>query len=716
MANDKDTLKEALDEFDLCVEHETDNRSAALEDIRFALLDEQWPAEIVKQRELEGRPCLTINKTRQFIKQVVNNGRRNKPAIKVHPADSKADPKTAEIISGLIRNIEYTSNADVAYDTGLEFAVAGGFGYWRVTADYADEDSFDMDLGIGRISNPFSVYGDPYSTAADSSDWNTAFITDLLTEELFESKYKGAEKVDWDIGEYAELGENWREGKKIVVAERWKRNEVKKKIVRLSDGRIVQADWYHGAAPEAEGLTIKDILDSMGITVTGERETKGWKVKQQIMSGAEILEENDWLGKYIPIVPIYGEEVNVEGKRYLRSLHRSGKDAQRSFNYWRTTTTELVALAPKAPYIGPVGAFVTDAEKWATANTTSHAFLEYDAVPEAGNMPPQRQPFSGVPAGPLQEALNASDDMKAIFGMYDASMGARSNETSGVAINQRKMQGDMSNFHFIDNQARAIAHTGRILIDLIPHYYSQARIIRVMGLDNKPQNVPINQPIPGTEQMYNLALGKYDLTVSTGPSFASQREEAAYQMTEFIRAFPAAAPLIGDLLAKNQDWPEADEIARRLQSVLPPQVQGQNPQVQQMQQQIQQMSQNMANLGQQLQQEKADKALEARKLDIDAYKAESDRLKVMGGGMTPEQVQIMVMQTIQQVLQSPDVLPMQPMQAMHQMPNGQMMPNAAMPPQMPQGAPPMPPNGPPNPTMNQPQPPQGGFFTPGASQ
>jgi hypothetical protein len=715
MATDKYELKDALEEFDLCVSTEAEPRANALENLRFAKLGEQWPEAIRKQRELEGRPCLTINKQNAFIRQVVNDGRQNKPAIKVHPADDVADPPTAEVMNGLIRNIETTSDAEIAYDTGLDFAVTGGFGYWRVKAEYAHDDTFDQDLKIAAVPNVFSVYGDPYSQGADSSDWNRAFVTELLPKTMFESKYKGAAKVNWEMGEYANLGGNWRDGEQILVAERWTRSEVRKKILKLSDRRVVKEDWYLAKVPGGDGLTNKDVLDAFGITVTGDRETLSWKVKQHIMSGAEVLESNDWPGIYIPIVAVYGDLVNIEGRRYFRSLIDDAKDPQRMFNYWRTTSTELVALAPKAPWVGPAGSFVTDAEKWATANTQTHQFIEYDVVPEAPGASPQRQPFAGVPAGALQEAMNAADDMKAVTGIYDASLGARSNETSGRAIIARQREGDVSTFHFIDNQARAIRHTGRILIDLIPHFYNTERIIRVLGPDKKPSKVRITggdpqRDVDGKTMVYNLALGKYDLTVETGPSFTTKREEAAYQMTEFIRAFPQAAPLIGDMLAKNMDWPEADEIARRLQAMLPPQIQGQNPQVMQMQQQIQQMAQNMANLGQELQQEKNDKALEARKLDIDAYGKETDRLKVLGGGMTPEMVQQMVLQTIQQVMQSPDVLPGAPQQGMHMMPNGQMMPDAAMPPQMPQGG------SPPNPMMNQPKPPPGGFFTPGQGQ
>lgn len=652
-----DILKEALEAFKASSEAEADNRAAALDDLRFARLAEQWPEDVKAQRETEGRPCLTINKLPAFIRQVINDSRQNSPSIKVHPADSVADPDTAEIINGLIRNIEATSDADVAYDTGLDCAVTSGFGFWRINVDYAHDDSFEKDIVIHAVPNQFSIYGDPYSIKADSSDWNTAFVLDTLIKEQFKRKYKGADpKGTWQV-EYNELPAPWGGEDSITIAEYWTRSEVKKSIVQLADGTVMDADRYQ---------TNKEMFDMLGLSVTGDRETRGYKVRQHIMTGAEVLETNDWAGKYIPIIAVYGEEVNVEGRRHLRSLVRDAKDPQRMFNYWRSASTELVALAPKTPFIGPKGAFTTDAEKWATANTKSHAYIEYDGP---AGMPPQRQPFAGVPAGALQEALNASDDIKSIIGIYDAAMGARSNETSGKAILARQRESDVSTFHFIDNLNRSIRHTGRILIDLIPHVYNGARIVRVLGGDDKktPENVQINAPVKlpdGTEKIYDLTSGKYDLTVDTGPSFTTRREEAANQMVELLRAFPQAAPFIGDLLAKNLDWPGADEIGKRLEAMLPPEIKSnseQDPQVQALTQQMEQMKQQGMQLIQQLQAEnqqlKADKSIEAQKVTIDGYNAETNRLKVAQPMMSPDAVQALVVQTLMQILNSPDPNP-----------------------------------------------------------
>ena len=701
--SDKDTLAEALEHFKLSEEAESENRKAWIDDVRFARLGEQWPDGVKRQREIDGRPCLTINRMPAMLRQVVNDARQNKPAIKVHPVDSGAKRETAEILNGLIRNIEYTSNADVAYDTALDHAVTGGFGYFRIDVDYACDDEFDLDIKICRIANPLTVYGDENSTAADSSDWNKAFITELYTESEFEKRWKGAEKSNWESS-YRDLPDGWRDNELVRVAEWWTREEVPAKLLKLSDGMVLYVNEY---------MRIKDILDAQGITVVGERDTKTNKVKQKIISGAEVLEENEWAGKYIPIVPVYGDEVMVEGKRHWISLTRWAKDPQQMFNYWRTASTELVALAPKAPYLGPKGAFNTDANKWATANNVSYPYIEYD-----GAVMPQRQPFAGPPAGALQEALNASDDMKSTMGIYDAALGARSNETSGRAILQRQRESDTATFNYIDNLSRAIRHAGRVMVDLIPKVYNAPRIIRVIHEDGSNESVPINQPftpdqakspqaqayeagktqetVDGLTRIYDVTTGKYDVTCEAGPSFSTKREEAAAQMMELGRMFPPMMQVAGDLLVKNLDWPGADDIADRLKAMLPPQLQGQSPQVMQMRQQMQQMdqmakqavgqlNQQIAQLQQQLQQEKSHDAqamlqadIDRKKLEIDEYNAVTNRMKVTAPAMTPQDIQLLVVQTVRQALEAPQTEQQPP-------PGGFFMPGEQPPPAMPQG-------------------------------
>ncbi|MGB4498529.1 MAG: portal protein [Methylococcaceae bacterium] len=649
--SDEDILEDAKELFERAAEVEADNRREGLEDKRFARLGEQWDDSVKRQREIDGRPCLTINKLPAYIRQVVNDSRQNKPSIRCHPVDSNSDTDTAEILNGLIRNIEYTSNADIAYDTALEDAVTMGFGYWRVSIDYAYDDTFDMDLCIERIANPFSIYGDPDSDCADSSDWNCAFVTELITKDEFESRWKDKDAVNWEG--YEQLSEPWIDGEKVLICEYWKREESTREIVQLSDGSVLDLDEYKKH---------QEVFDMMQVTIINQRETKSHKVTQYILTGAEVLETKEWAGRYIPIVPVYGDEVNVEGKRYFRSLIRDAKDSQRQFNFWRTNATEMMALAPRTPWVGKKGAFNSDIEKWNTANTKNHPFIEYDGIE-----PPMRQAFPQPPVGMIQEAMNANDDIKAIIGIFDAGMGAQGNETSGKAILARQRESDTSTFHFIDNLSRAIRHTGRILVDLIPSVYNNQRVIRILGEDKKPTNVPLGQPTQtpkGVEKIYDLTIGKYDVTVECGASYSTKREEAAEQMLELIRVMPQAAGLISDLLVKNLDWAGSEEISERLAMMLPPEVKGQNPQMQAMQQQynqqIQMLQAQLSQASQQLQQLQLDHMIDAEKLKIDGFKAETDRLKIMQPAMPPEQIQALVLQTVQQVMNSPDVFNAQP--------------------------------------------------------
>lgn len=645
MADDA-ILKEAQEAFELCADHESDNRQAYEDDIDFALLENQWPEKIRKQRDLEQRPCLTVNLLAPMIRQVVNDARQNKPGITVHPADDDADPETAQVMNGIIRNIEQSSNAEVAYDTALECAVAGGFGYFRINTEYSDDDTFDQDIVIERVVNPLSVYGDCYSTAADSSDWNTAFVVDTMTKAAFTKQYKGAEAVNWSADEYASLGPPWLDGDDVQVAEYWRREEVQRKIVMLSDGQVVGEDVYK---------VQKAMFDALGITVAGQREVRSHKVVQRVMSGAEVLETVDWAGKYIPIVPVYGSEVFLKGKRHLRSMIRSAKDAQRMRNYWRTTTTELVALSPKAPFIGRKGAFETDSAKWATANTQAHAYIEYD-----GAEPPQRQVFAGVPAGALQEALNASDDIKSIIGIFDSSLGARSNETSGVAIDKRDAQADTGTFHFVDNLSRAMRHAGRIMLDLIPRVYPTERVVRIIGPDGKPSMAPVNQqfqapqvgpdgkPVvdPQTGQVtmiskiYDLGLGKYDLIVKAGPSFASKRDEFVAMASELMRGNPLLQQVLTPMIIENFDIPDADKIIAKLDA-LQQQSQGQvtPEQVEEAKQQFGQMEQQLQAMKLENDQLKAKNDIEARKLEVEAFKAETERLEALKPAPLPKAAQ-----------------------------------------------------------------------------
>jgi hypothetical protein len=662
-----DILREALEAFAAAEANESDNRTAALEDLRFARLGGawQWPDKVRRQRESEGRPCLTINKMPAFIRQVVNDSRQNKPSISVHPVEG-GDTKTADVMSGLIRSIEGQSNADIAYDTAVDFSATMGFGYIRINLDYACDDTFDKDIVIRPVPNPFAVYGDPYSQCADSSDWMTAFVIDQMAEAVFKRKYPKAQSSDFGAGSW-ESGWCNQSEKTARVAEFWKRTEVMRQLVQFTAEGALSVQLAYEDELDAR----RKQFGSIELVPGARRAVKTYRVKQYVMTAVEILSETDWAGRYIPIVPVYGEEVNVEGKRHFRSLIRDAKEPQQEFNYWRTNATELVALAPRAPWVGRKGAFASD-PRWATANNATHAFLEYD-----GPEPPTRTPFNGTSAADLQMAMTASDDMKAVMGLYDASLGARSNETSGRAIMARQREGDVSTFHFIDNLSRAIRHTGKILIDLIPKVYNSERMIRVLGQDGRADMVRITDPEGQSDpsaDVYNLTVGKYDLAVKTGPSYTTQREQAADMLTELVRANPESAAVLGDLIVENLDIPGGDKAVKRLQAMLPPQAKeaeaGDDPQAiamqQAMQQQQEQFQQVLGQMQQQLTeaQSKANDVTaknntDSRKVDVEAYKAVTDRMQMAAQNvaMTPEGIQALVISTMRDVLQTSQEIP-----------------------------------------------------------
>lgn len=709
--SDEAALELGHETFKLSAERENENRLSFIDNIKFGRIGgpEQWPKDILDLRTADGKPCLSINRIPAMIHQVINDTRQNKPAIAVKPVDSGADRHTAEIMSGLIRHIENISNADAAYDTAVDNSASGGFGYFRYVIADTHDDSFDQDIKIERIADPLTVYGDPYSMGVDSTDWNDGFIVQLIPLKTFKKRWKGKTASDFDEASYRTLGDPWRVGEEVLVCEWWHREEVEREIVKLSNGWVVEAEKYDECVKvpdpvtgaEIETYPEREMCAAMGGTEEKRKLARSYKVTQRFMTGVEILETNAHPGRYIPIVPVYGEEVVVEGKRIFRSLFQDAKDPQRNFNYWRSKASEAAALGSFNPFIGPESAFTgTDAAKWGTINRKAHAYVSYPDKDENGQpiQPPTRQGYTGPDAAALQEAASASDDIKSTSGIYDASLGQRSNETSGRAINARKVEGDTGTFHFADNLSRGIRCLGVGLVDLIPHVYTPGRIVRVLGIDGVEHHVelgekqvgapgatpagpggPVAAPgMPGGMQglptgapmpqqapappsdddkpdygaIYDLGLGKYDVVVSAGPGYTTRRQEAADQMMQFLQAFPAAAPIIGDLFADSLDWPKASEIAARLRKMLPPQLQDDKgaasqipPQVQAQIEQgkhlIEQLMAALKDCQAQLQAAEGDNKteemkaandrlkIEVEKLQAanDAYQAQTDRMK-----------------------------------------------------------------------------------------
>lgn len=567
-------------------------RQAHEDDFRFARLGEQWPSKIKAARQEAGRPCLTINRMPSFLRQVTNQARQSKPGIRTSPVDNGADKATANVIEGIIRHIERASNAELAYDTAIDHSATGGFGFFQVTIEYAHPMSFDLEARIRRIANPRSVYWDANSTEFDASDWDYAFLHTLYTESQFRAEFgEDAKPVSFIDNPDAHMSRGSRD--QIVVTEWWLREPDEYTLLMLTDNNGWQQAWREDDLPElAESIlkaggfdpsdgteeeAVRAVLATAGIEVKQSRKVRGHKVVKRLMGGDGELDRFDWPGRTIPICPVWGDEVIVDQERHLISMIRDAKDPQTMLNYWRSNTTEAVALAPKAPWTLDENSLPTDPgerAKWVNAHISNYPYLLYNGM---NGQVPRREPPASIPTGAMQEAQMAIDDMKSITGVYDASLGARSNETSGRAIFARQQESDVTNFHFIDNLNRAIAYAGRVLVDIIPALYSQRDAVRILGDDGKEDIVRLTRGLDNTQgqpqdnddegeeiPLYNLNTGTYDVFVEAGPSYASQREEARYTLTEIMGRVPGAAPLIGDIFARNLDFQGADELEERL--------------------------------------------------------------------------------------------------------------------------------------------------------
>ena len=592
--SDEEFLKLARDRFDLAAEAFLETRKEAADDLKFAA-GEQWPPDMKAQREQDKRPCLTINRLPQSIHQITNDQRQNRPAIKVSPVDDKADKKTAKIYQGMIRHIEYSSDADTAYDTGFDSAVRCGHGFWRVITQYEDPMSFDQEIRIKRVPDRFSVYMDPSYQEPDGSDANWAFVFEEISRDAYKALYPESElasMADWDA--LANDRRGWIDKGTVRIAEYFYKDFERTTIVLLAGPN---GDKIVAKKADLEKAVKSGQMLPQGMKVLAERETTLPVVKWCKMNGVEKLEESDWAGRWIPVVPVHGEEQIIEGQRILSGIVRHAKDPQRMYNYWSSSETEAIALAPRAPFIGAAGQFKGFEGKWAQANVKNFAFLEYNPT-SSGTQPvppPQRQVFEPAVQAISQARMLSSDDIKATTGIYDAALGNRSNENSGVAIQRRNVQAQTSNFHFVDNLSKSIRHTGRILVDLIPKIYDTARAVRILGEDGTEEVVRINEIFQhkGEQVQYNLGAGKYDVTVSQGPSFETKRQEAAAAMLDFFKIVPQHAVACSDLLVKAMDFPGADDLAERLRKLngieddekakaIPPQVQAQMAQMGQM--------------------------------------------------------------------------------------------------------------------------------------
>jgi hypothetical protein len=641
---------------------------------------------------------------------VTNDQRQNRPSGKVIPADDHADIEVAEIFNGMVRHIEYISDADVAYDTACENQVSYGEGYIRILTEYCDENTFDQDIKIGRVRNSFSVYMDPTIQDPTGADAKWCFVTEDITKEEYARMYPDSAPITTlqTLGVGDQNLSQW----------------LMEDTVRIADYYYVDYDratlnLYPGNVTAFDGTLEDKQLKEIYGKPKKSRESDRVKVKYCKINGYEILEERDWAGKYIPVVRIVGNEFEVDGRLYVSGLVRNAKDAQRMYNYWVSQEAEMLALAPKAPFIGYGGQFEGYENQWKTANTTNWPYLEVNPDVTDGQgavlpLPARAQPPMAS-SGLLQAKAGASEDIKASTGQYNASLGMSSNERSGKAILARQREGDVGTYHYGDNLARGVRHIVRQLVDLIPKVYDTQRVARIIGVDGETDMVKLNPDQPEAvrkitdqnnpdiviDKIYNPNVGKYDVVVATGPGYATKRQEALEAMAQLLQGNPQLWTVAGDLFVKNMDWPGAQEMAKRFAKTIDPKLMedgDKSPELQAAEQQMQAMGQEMEQMHQMIQ--NVGKSIEAQDMqrkdfeaEVKMYEAETKRIAAVQAGMTEQQIQDIAMGVVAAAMESQNMLNEMPEMREESMPmemtppEGEMMPpeQEMMPPQgMPQ--------------------------------
>jgi hypothetical protein len=554
-------IDEAKQFLKLANEADTMNRQEALEDLKFVNGD-QWPVELQNSRNLESRPVLTINKLDGYCRQVVNQIRQQRPRPKVHGMNSQSDQKIAQVIQGLIRHIEANSNADNAYDTAADYAVRMGWGYIRVRTDYVREDSFEQEIYIDPVDNPFTVYYDINSVLPDGSDAEKCLVTTMMSKTDFHKMYPDADEMSFTQKGTGDTQSEWITKEDIRLAEYFYTARTREKLLLLSDGSSIF---------ESDFKKAEELLVNGGVYPIDERMSVKKSIKWCKLTAVEVLEEGEWPGRYIPIIPVYGRHCIVGDKRKKFGMVRHAKDSQRMYNFWQTSLTESIALAPKAKFLMAEGQDEGHENDWAQANVRSFPVLRYkqtDIEGRAAPAPVRLQP-EPPPAGILAATATIDDDIKTLMGIFDPAQLKQGN-ISGKALNGQQQQVDLSNFDFYDNLTKSQCQVAKVILDLIPKIYDTQRVLRIIGDDGKPDLVTVNE-LDSVNQVVknNLAVGLYDVVMDTGPGYNSKRQAAVEAMTPILAADSNLMGQIGDLWFRNQDFPGADIIADRLATLNP---------------------------------------------------------------------------------------------------------------------------------------------------
>jgi hypothetical protein len=585
--SDDEIVRECMERLRIATEAESENRAMGIAALEFRD-GNQWPDDLYNQRKIDRRPSLTINHTNTFVRRVVNNMRQQRPRIKVHPVGDGADVAKANVIGGLIRHIENCSDASTAYDTGGESAVSIGWGYWRVLSRYIDDNSFDQELALKQIRNSFTVYIDPGATLPAGEDMQWCVITEKMKRVDFKRENPGVQLTDFTQTGAGDARSDWESKEEIRLAEYYRIRQTSDTLYRMTNGMAMFEDQIKATLPQLQKAGVGYVTDTNGKKVSRpstRRLVEWYKLNGTTIVDRRAKDDNPLPDRWIPIVRCEGNVLDLNGRVRRKGMVADLMDPARMYNYWRTMETELLALAPKAPWVVAAGQLDGHPE-WKDANQKPYsalvwepAFLEQPDGTKTLLPPPTRTPPVAVPAGAVQAAQGAQQDLMSVAGMpHDPSADVPGAAISGVALARRQALSDIGHYQYYDNQTRAIAHTGRILLQLIPFYYSTQRMQRIIGEDGLPSMVSVNQPQQSptnpaiTEVKNDLTIGRYDVVMDTGPGYETKRLEGADSMLELLKT-PLAEPIAkvgADLVVRNMDFAGASDLADRLMPMTGP--------------------------------------------------------------------------------------------------------------------------------------------------
>jgi hypothetical protein len=650
--SDEEILEEARERYAIAEAAESENRVDARDDLLFLKGGtNQWDPIAVQQRTIARRPMITVNSLPTYLHQVTNDQRQNTPSIKVHPVGDSADDDTAKVRQGMIRHIEYESNADAAYDTAVNSAAGIGFGYFRLVPEYYDDKTFNQKLCFKRIRNALSVKIDPLNTEPDGSGMQWCFIESLIDRKEFKRQFPKAKACDASLFNGASGYSAWGSMDNVLICEYYRIEKTAATVVLLSNGESGFKD---------------DLLElPPGVTIEKERPGTRCRVMWHKITAVDILEKTEIKCKWIPVFPVYGDEIDIEGKVTRSGMIRNAKGPAQSYNVFMTVATEEVSARSKSPWVMAEGQEEGHEDEWGAVASSILPYVLYKPTTVDGHIvpAPQRQPMADIPVGFLALAMHAGDNVKQTTGVFTGTfqgrLGAAGTAKSGIQEQRQQSQGEMASFHYMDGLMRAIRQAARCLNYMIPYYYDWQGAAKIMNEDGTIGHAPINTPQVEQDEtgqaitriLNDMTGGEYDTTVSSGPSYSTLRQEAADGMAENMAKNPGLWNVIGDLYVKNQDWPGADEMAERIAKTIPPQIRGpqkgepdepviQTPQgpipaaqagqmIAQMQEQLQQAQETLKKAdiaGQQLNAMKQQQVLNEQQLEPQRQQAEQMKL------------------------------------------------------------------------------------------